>query len=159
MDYKNGRIYKITSDSTDKIYIGSTCQSLSKRMTTHRENQKAFEKGKGTNCSSYELITLGDAIITLIEDYPCERKEQLRMRERYYIELNKDICINKCKRPIITNDERLTTMKEYHIKNKDIIQKRLNTKIICECGGQYTKVNKAKHEQTIKHIAFINSQS
>ena len=96
MDYKNGRIYKITSDFTDKIYIGSTCQSLSRRMTTHKSSyKKTIKDGKYGNCRSYEIIKLNDAIITLVEDYPCERKEQLLSRERYWIDINKDLVVNK----------------------------------------------------------------
>ena len=177
MDYKNGRIYKITSDSTDKIYIGSTCQSLSKRMTTHRDDYKRFVNGKRGKTTSYELIKLGDAIITLIEDYPCERKEQLHARERYHIELNKDICVNKYI-PTRTRKEYEQDNKEhiaeYHIEYKkinkekiveyckeyyQINKKHLNEKIICQCGGKYTLINKSKHEQSKKHLGFIQSQS
>ena len=37
MDYKNGKIYKILNTITDDVYVGSTCQPLSKRMAKHRE--------------------------------------------------------------------------------------------------------------------------
>ena len=36
--YNNGKIYKIVSDSTDKIYVGSTTQPLSKRHYEHKKN-------------------------------------------------------------------------------------------------------------------------
>jgi len=149
--YQCAKIYKITSDSTDKIYIGSTCNPLYKRLGQHRRNYRQFINNKYDNVSSFELIKLDDVIITLIEDYPCERKEQLHARERYHIELNKSICVNKC---IPTRSQ-----KEYKQDNKDKIAKYDNKKIICQCCGRYTMKNKARHEKTKKHIAFIQSQS
>ena len=41
-----GRIYKITSIKTDKIYIGSTTKSLTERLLKHEYNYKAFQNGK-----------------------------------------------------------------------------------------------------------------
>lgn len=151
MDYKNGKIYKITSDSTDKIYIGSTCQPLYKRIGKHKNNYKNFINGIYHKTTSFELIKLGDAIITLIEDFPCERKEQLLARERYHIELNKSICINKF---IPTR-----TYKEYYQDNNEkIAEYRKQTKT-CICGSMITIHHKTRHEQSKKHLAYIQSQS
>ena len=170
MDYKNGKIYKITSDSTDKIYIGSTCQPLYKRIGEHRNHYKVFLNGKGTLTTSFELIALGDAIITLIEDYPCERKEQLHARERYYIEVNKDVCVNKFipGRTIKEyNSEyyqaNIDKLKEannkYHQENKDKLKDYAKQRITCICGKSITICKKSRHEKTKKHQAFINHQS
>ena len=95
MDYKNGKIYKIVSDLTDKIYIGSTCQPLCKRISKHRNNFKSFKEGKYGLNTSFEIIKLGNYFIVLIENVECDNKEQLFARERYYIELHKDNCVNK----------------------------------------------------------------
>ena len=38
MDYGNGKIYKIVNTIDNDIYIGSTCQPLSKRMAWHRSH-------------------------------------------------------------------------------------------------------------------------
>jgi len=174
MDYKNGKIYKITSNSTDKIYIGSTCQTLCLRISQHRKGYKIVKNGNKTrNMSSYELIALGDAIITLIEDYPCERKEQLHARERYHIELNKDICINKCiptrtiKEYEEDNKDKISAKnKEYYQQNKDKILERVKNyvenskeKINCLCGSSIFKHNKSIHERSKKHLDYIQSQS
>lgn len=169
MDYKNGRIYKITSDFSDKIYIGSTCQQLSKRMTTHRNSYKCFLAGKQGNMTSYELIKLGDAIIILIEDFPCEKKEQLHARERYYIELHKNICVNKAipgrtqKEYHNDNKEKeqeyrkanKEKIKKQHQENKEQISRWQKIKITCECGSDYTQSNKVRHERTKKHQAYL----
>ena len=138
MDYKNGKIYKITSSSIDKIYIGSTCQSLCKRHSKHKGYYKSYLQGKKNIASSVEIIKLGDSLITLIEDFPCERKEQLLSRERYWIEQNKDLVVNKIM-PITSNEEKQEfqliyrnthklekkiTDSNYRINNKEIIALR-----------------------------------
>jgi len=46
LDYSKSRIYKIVSDQIDKIYIGSTVEPLSKRMTKHRSDYRRWKNGK-----------------------------------------------------------------------------------------------------------------
>ena len=36
MDYSNGKIYKIYNTVNDDVYVGSTTQSLSKRLSRHK---------------------------------------------------------------------------------------------------------------------------
>ena len=109
--YELGKIYKITGGGL--TYIGSTTQPLSQRLAQHRSNYKLFKQGIGV-CPNYKVLECMDYQITLIEDYPCERKEQLLMRERYWIENTS--CIN------ITHP--LRTSKEYHEDNKESINER-----------------------------------
>jgi len=178
--YQRSKIYKITSNQSDNIYIGSTCNPLYKRLGQHKSTYKEFINGKTNNCTSFELIKLGDAIITLIEDYPCESKEQLRARERYYIELNKDICVNKviptrtCKEYYQTNKETIEEQqkeyreankkkikeqqKKYKNANKEKIVEYNQQKITCECGNSICIFSKAKHERSKKHQQFIQQQ-
>ena len=35
-DYSKGKIYKITNDLNDDVYIGSTCDTLSRRFSNHK---------------------------------------------------------------------------------------------------------------------------
>jgi hypothetical protein len=94
-DYSNGKIYKIVSYQTDKIYIGSTCQKyLSSRLQTHRYNFKSWKDGKFTYISAFEIMCYDDAEIILLENYPCETKYELEARERYYI-VNEANAVNK----------------------------------------------------------------
>ena len=85
-------------------YIGSTTQPLYKRLNEHRNQKASFERGdKSKSCSSAELLSFDDCCITLIEDFPCERKEQLLARERYYYD--QIPCVNK-QRPFVTPEEK-----------------------------------------------------
>ena len=80
--YHGGKIYTLRSPSTDKIYIGSTTQPLSKRKTFHKL-QKVNEISK-----------LEDFYIELLEEFKCENREELNKREGELIRENKDKCVN-----------------------------------------------------------------
>lgn len=86
-DFKNGKIYKICSKLSDKIYVGSTIKPLTKRFSSHQTPT--------SQCSSKELIDLGDAWIELIEEYPCTSKTLLELRERYHQDENLALLVNK----------------------------------------------------------------
>ena len=114
--YKNGKIYKIVSDDLIGVcYIGSTVQSLSNRMAGHRSTYKCYLKGMGNNMSSYELLKTGNAIIYLIEDYPCASKNELLRREGELIRQYRfdPTCDMVCNRAIAGR-----TRKEYRQDNK-----------------------------------------
>ena len=83
-DYSKGEIYKLVSDGTDDIYIGSTTQKLYKRLAVHKCT--CFKHYGNCYCSSRHLFQKGNVKIILLEDHPCERKEQLLARERHWIE-------------------------------------------------------------------------
>ena len=117
MKYDNGKIYKLIDNTNGNIYIGSTIQKLSKRKSEHKADAKS------KNCKSKSIIENGDYDIILIENYPCKSKEELLMRERYYID-NTD-CINQV-RSHISKDERKKYLnkynKNYKTVNKDQIK-------------------------------------
>ena len=76
-------------------------------------------------------------------------------RKAYY-ERNKDhIKAINLEKYHNSKDARIEQMKEYHIRNRDSILEKKNEKITCECGGRYTSANKAVHERSKKHIAFL----
>ena len=58
-----GRIYKITSNETDYIYIGSTTQDLKRRFTEHKSDYKY-----NYYVSSSEICKYADAKIELIHE-------------------------------------------------------------------------------------------
>jgi len=131
-DYSNGKIYTIRSHQTDDIYIGSTTQPLSERFRDHKKKFKYWKDGRGDNVSSYQIIKYDDAYIELLEDYDCERREQLHKREGEYI--RKMNCVNKVvpgrtdKEYRNDNKEKIADQKKkYHQDNREQIaeQKRL----------------------------------
>ena len=168
--YHNSKIYKIVSDYTDKIYIGSTTQLLCKRIYNHKKHYQEFKKNIGRYIRSFDLIELGEVDIILLENVKCESKEQLHARERYYIELNKEICVNK-NIPTRTDKEyyhdNIEKIKQYRENNKEIRKKykkeyyeknseKLKEKFNCECGGKYTYISKQRHLKLKIHTNYIN---
>lgn len=78
INYQNGKIYKIVSAQTDKIYVGSTTKKyLSSRMAEHRSLSKKTEKKQ---CTSNRITQYSDAKIVLLESYPCNSKDELLAR-------------------------------------------------------------------------------
>ena len=115
-----GKIYKITSPHTDKIYIGSTICSLHQRLYIHRYNHKH----KVDKTTSSKILEYGDASIQLIETYKCKNKRELRIREQYHIDNND--CVN-IKNAYRSKEDRNMIKKinarEYNRKNRQ----RINT--------------------------------
>lgn len=106
--YQNGKIYKLTSNFTNKIYIGSTVCKLNHRFRGHIYSYNNNYK----YCTSYKLLKYADVKIELIENYPTTSKYLLQLRESYWIK--KLFCVNKV---IPTR-----TKKQWCIDNKEDIQ-------------------------------------
>ena len=87
-DYSKGKIYAIRAPDTDDVYIGATCVPLSIRFNNHKADHK---RGRGT--TSGNLIERPGAYIELIEEFPCQNKEQLAAREGEVIRATPN-CVN-----------------------------------------------------------------
>jgi len=139
-DYQLGKIYKITSG--ELTYFGSTCEpTLARRLATHVGQNKLWKDGKRKNSvTSFQVIDNGNYEISLLELCPCNSKDELTARERFYIEANE--CVNK----VIPG----RTKKEYYETNKtDITQQRKiryesNKPEIAEKAKAYYEANKDK---------------
>jgi predicted GIY-YIG superfamily endonuclease len=155
MDYKNGKIYSMRSNKTDKIYIGSTTQPLFKRFFQH--------KAQCCNKTLKELMDEHqDFYIELMETFPCKSKEELIKRENELIRQHKDtvvniIGVNDCLTTrVITLKDNTTVTREYNKTdyNRTYYQKHkedINKQIICDCGGSYNKASKSNHFKTERH--------
>ena len=146
--YYLGKIYKIYSERSNDIYIGSTCATLEKRFSTHLSHFKY----KSNNLSVHKILEQGECIIELIEDYPCDSRKELERREGWY-QLTMD-CINK--------NIAGRTPKEYQTDNKEKLKPKPKPKIDkgkrikCECGTYYYEINKEKHFKSTTHIKITS---
>lgn len=139
-DYKNGKIYRLICDNTGLVYIGSTCQTLSRRLSRH-----LCDYNKGMRKSSARIIEGGNFKIFLIENYPCSSNEELHSRERFHQEQNE--CVN-IRLAITTPEERKDCMK----KNGDNYDRRMREKRYeCVCGRTVNPRTQKRHEQTAYH--------
>ena len=91
-NYLYGKIYEIVCHTTDKIYIGSTCQPLDTRLAEHERSYTS--RNYTTNyCTAFDILKQGTYTINLLENCSCATKRELHMRESFYI-LN-TVCVNK----------------------------------------------------------------
>lgn len=147
--YSKGKIYKLVSNMTEKIYIGSCCVPLNNRLYIHKKMFKYFQTGKrATCCSSKELLEIDPNIqIVLIELFPCSSKQELFKRERYWIEnLN---CVNKI-RPITTIDEKIEYRRKHYVENKEEVLKK--AKEYREKNSEIIKQKKQNYYNTHKDV-------
>jgi len=145
--YENGKIYKIVCNITNEIYIGSTIQTLNRRLRRHK-NKK--------DCVSRNIINRGDYEIILIKDYRCNNMWELEEEERKYILENE--CINYQ----IPHRTKKEYEKEWREKNKERIKennKKRAEKIECECGSVVSKRHIARHLKTQKHLECMECKT
>ena len=79
-----GRIYRISSPCSEKVYVGSTRKTLSARLISHQQGMRKWNRGVGDYVTSYDLIGPG-ATIDLIEEDEYHDIQQMRDREAYWI--------------------------------------------------------------------------
>jgi hypothetical protein len=166
--YVRGKIYKLVCNKTDLVYVGSTCEArLCRRLAGHVSKYKSYINSNGCYVSSFRIIENGDYQILLLEECPCESKDQLKAKEAKYIcemdcvninipgrtqkqyrDANKD----KAKEYYHKNQDKIKKHKEvYYKKNKD----RLSQINYCECGMKYITKHKNRHEKTKKHQEYL----
>lgn len=168
VNYSKTKIYKVWSPLGDNIYIGSTNDKLTNRMSNHRKDYKKYletKKIKITSTLIFDEYGIDNCYIELIESKECTSKdEQKKLEGKYIRELN---CVNKFipdrtkpeydKKYYIDNIETIKKQdKEYYEKNKEKILLRQNEKFTCVCGSLYSHSHKKRHERSFKHLNFIN---
>ena len=140
-NYNNGKIYKIINSENKVIYIGSTTEKLCRRYSNHKHK------------------AIGNKII-LLENYPCNSREELIKKEQELIEqfdnlLNKNRAFNSeeynkeyFKEYYKENNKE--NMKVYYEENKNKITEKAkvyyeeNKDKILEKAKVYYKENKEK---------------
>lgn len=109
-DYLLGKTYRLVHKPTSQtIYVGSTCDSLSRRLANHRTTSKQKRE-----IPIYKWVAgnggWDDISIVLIQDEPCDNREQLLRAERAaYDEWRPSL---NAKRPQRTEKERMEQNRE-----------------------------------------------
>jgi hypothetical protein len=114
-NYTFGKIYRLYNNNTTDTYIGSTAQkNVRKRFSRHKE--EALTKNR---MERYGEIWKGPESprIEVIEEYPCDTRRELLLRERYWIEVLKGCNILNKNLPICYDDvERKKRIREQQKK-------------------------------------------
>ena len=128
-------------------------------------------------CYSFILFDkygIDNCAIELVETFMYNDEDELKWKERDYIENNK--CVNN-KLPIVNDDEKKERTKEYNkqyyddnleyfkqydkqykIDHKEEISERNKIKIYCSvCDVYINQYYKSKHDQSEKHQNIINN--
>lgn len=158
--YTCGKIYKILCNTSGLCYYGSTTQSLHRRLQKH---ESVFNI-QNDNLTAFKVLDNNNYHIELVEKYPCFEKNELVLREAFYIKHNE--CVNKVI-PSITLEEKLERNRKYNVEyriinkernaeyNKQKSKIRCSMKIMCQCGIDTSLSNKARHEKTRHHIENV----
>jgi len=149
-NYKKAKIYKLVSENTDKIYIGSTCNKLKIRASTHKARYKRYLAGIGTYTTAFEILKEPDVEAVLIKKYKLDTVEQLRKKEakwilkkrgkgitvvnknmpgaslkesqaRYHKSVKGKVALAKAKKKFVESGKMSTYSKSYYEKNKEKI--------------------------------------
>jgi hypothetical protein len=147
--YQRGKVYAIICRKTERRYIGSTCEpTLARRLAEHVQKFKKWEKGERHYTTSYDIIKDGDYYIVLLESYPCNSKDELRMCEQKHIDLCE--CVNKVK-AFQSKEERKQYVKQYIEQNRDKIAERTKS-----YNKQYREQN---HDEILEYKKQYNEQN
>ena len=161
--YQNGKIYILVDNAYTKQYIGSTCESLSRRRSRHISSYKFYQstpyKENGFITSFYLFNEFGieNVKIELLEFFPCNNKEELRKREGFHIRQND--CVNKCiagrtvkERQQVWQEQNKEQIKEkkhnYYLENKEYFQKQ----------GKVYRENHKEHIKQRDHSYYHNNK-
>ncbi len=163
VNYQSGKIYEITGNGYS--YYGSTVKVLSQRLSGHVYDYNLYMTWEDmkyvTSFKCFENNNT-DYEITLVELFPCNNMDELKVRERYYIELNRDRCVNKQipgrtrKEYRVDNADNIRAKSlKYTSENREKISANRNKKDKCLCGAIFTHVNILRHKLTQKHIKYF----
>jgi len=113
-----GTVYKISTPKTDKVYIGSTTTPINRRFSSHKSRPC---------CSCKELLELGECKIEALEVlYNCTKRE-LEIKEQYYLNLLKELTVNK-KRAHQTKEDRrkqkADNNKKWKLENPELYKQK-----------------------------------
>jgi group I intron endonuclease len=147
--YETGKIYQIVNDVNDQVYIGSTCMPLSKRLYSHK-------KDCVNGCSQRQLFVMAREHgwshfrIRLLESYPCDDNDQLRMREQHHIDELKsrspELCLNM-----------VNSYTSEAVRREQRRQERL--RYVARIGQDEYKRRYTKHNQRPEVVAYKRKQA
>ncbi len=152
--FQNAKIYKIIDNTSDLIYIGSTCKTLNNRLKQHESDYKRYIDRKYHFVTSFKIIQHNNYRIEWIKLYPCNNKQELNIAEGIEIKQAKTNglnVVNKC----IAGLTKKESNDQYRENNKIKINEYKKKKFNCSCGGKYTNSHKAHHENTKLHQDYI----
>jgi hypothetical protein len=113
-DFQKGKIYKLWSPSKNLVYYGSTVETLAQRLAKHKCSYKSYNNDNTKlYTTSYLVLDCEDYKMELVEEYPCNNRQQLLIKEGEYIKNND--CVNKC----VAGRTKIEYSRQYHKDNAE----------------------------------------
>jgi hypothetical protein len=143
-DYKQSKIFKITSRQTDKEFIGCTTQKyIAGVLATYKYEYGRFVNGNNQWYSAYKIIKYPDVEITLIKEFPCNSKRELIRETQKYIDASSNNCNRK--RSYISDKMRINNNR---LKSAEAFAKK---EYCIYCDKDYGKNKIWIHNESDKH--------
>lgn len=121
VNYKNAKIYMIKSQDHEQVYIGSTTYTLKQRLQSHFKDLR-----RNKYCTAQDLLKTDNYEMILIEEFPCNTMNELKQRERFFIEnfntINKVIPLQTQKEYYYKNRDKLLQYKKDRYKKKNLLK-------------------------------------
>ena len=158
--YQSVKIYRIVAEGGDECYYGSTIQRLEARLRGHvghyeRKRRGNHSHGEVSVYALFDKYGVENRRIELVEDCPCNTKEELLMVEKHYIKnnpcLNKNVPLRKFKEWVEDNrDDYLNHKRGFYQEHRhELIQKAIerrgrNREHYLEYMREYNAKNKER---------------
>ena len=133
-EYQNGKIYAIYSNNCINYYIGATIKTLEIRFNQHKNE-------KSNQCTSKLIINNLNSYIKLLENYPCNNRNELLKRESEWIKTNIKYVVNK----------QLPNINEDNFNNYRNGYYRCICSSVIKCGSRKEHNISKKHNNYIKN--------
>jgi hypothetical protein len=159
VNYNNARLYTIRSPYTKKFYIGSTCNSFTKRLSQHKNNYKTYlmnDKPKRLFVSVFDIFDCGDVYIELLKICPCENKMQLHKIEGETIRKHKKDCVNM--RIAGRTNKEYGEEHKVHLKEKAKEYRQKNKETLGIKHKNYREQNKEHLNEYLKNYREQNKE-
>jgi hypothetical protein len=144
-NYENSKIYKLWSPSKNLVYYGSTTETISRRLSKHLTDYNRYNNKTTTRyVNSFKILECDDYKIELVEEYPCNNRQQLCKKEGEHIKANE--CINKCvagRTPKEYYNDNIDKKKDYDANYRDANADKIK---------QYNKEYRAKQKELKKNL-------
>lgn len=132
---ETGRVYKIVSSKSNKVYVGSTFYPLTIRFNNHKSSYKRYKNGKlKTQCSSFDIFDSDG-----IENCKCEMIREYLVIDEHHLHAYEFLWMKKLHSVNIIEPMGKILKKQY---NK--LWREHNKEYIAETNAAYYEKNKER---------------
>ena len=159
-------IYKLCSDECDEFYIGST-RNMVQRKKTHKgccnnPNSPAYNQKKYINIrdnggwENWRMVPIEK--MDNVSRFQAEcREEVVRVELQAKMNSMRASCggITKQEYNAEYRQENREYYDNYRKEHREELYIKQKEQFVCECGGRFTKQNKAQHLKSQKHKQYL----